>query len=110
MTTMFNINNAVINNNLRKIPRPYLALKVPMSPRKDFEVYGQFGHVFSKSFASPDLGFGYFALKKRSWIEDRVTWRRRKKILLWSAVEARRESIYRGNYPFFYLFGRGQEK
>jgi hypothetical protein len=37
-----------------------------MSPRKDFfEVYGQFGHVSSKGFASPDLGFGYFASKKK---------------------------------------------
>jgi len=44
-----------------------LLFKIVMSPRKDFfEGYGQFGHVSSKSLASLDLGFGYFASKKKN--------------------------------------------
>ena len=51
-----NSNNAVINNNLYKTPRFYFLFEIRMGTRKDFfEIYGQFGHALSKTFASPDL-------------------------------------------------------
>jgi len=65
--TMFDIHNVAINNKLRKIPDLNLLFEILMTPQKDFfEVYGQFGHVSSKSFASLDLSFGYFAPKKKN--------------------------------------------
>ena len=52
-----NNNIAVINNNLWKTPRPYFALKFPMSTRKKvFQVYGVFGDVPSESFVCPGIG------------------------------------------------------
>jgi hypothetical protein len=52
-----NNNNAVINYNLWKTPRPYFALKFPMSTRKNvFQVYGVFGCVPSESFVCPGIG------------------------------------------------------
>ena len=50
-----------------------MLFKIPMIPRKDFfEVYGQFGYVSSKSFSSSDLGFGYFASKKRATVGEKT--------------------------------------
>ena len=59
ITMCINNNNniAVINNNLWKTPRPYFALKFPMSTRKKvFQVYGVFGDVPSESFVCPGIG------------------------------------------------------
>jgi len=51
-----NENNAVINNNCERIQDLILFFSIPMDTRKDiFEIYWQFGHTSSKSFAKPDV-------------------------------------------------------
>jgi len=51
-------NDAIINNNLRKTSRPIFCYsKFPWArERIFFEIYRQFWHAPSKSFASPGLG------------------------------------------------------
>ena len=59
---------AVINNNYGTLKELILIFKIPMDTRKVFfEIYRQFGHAPSKTFASPGLthsanGSGYLAL------------------------------------------------
>ena len=49
-------NNAVINNNYRRLQDHILLLKISMGMWKIFsEIYRKFRHAPSKSFASPDL-------------------------------------------------------
>jgi len=51
-----NNNNAIINNNYRKLQDQILFFKIPMGTRKDFfEICIEFGHASSKWFASPVL-------------------------------------------------------
>jgi hypothetical protein len=55
--TRINDNNEVINNNYRRLQDLILLFKTPMATRKNFfEIYRQFGHAPSKSFASPVVG------------------------------------------------------
>ena len=49
-----NNNNAISNNNYKKVQDQILFSKIPMSTLKDFfEIYVEFGHASSKWFASP---------------------------------------------------------
>jgi hypothetical protein len=44
------------NNNNGRLQDLLLLLKIPKGTRKNFfEIYGQFGHALSKTFASPDF-------------------------------------------------------
>jgi len=55
--TRINDNNAVINNNYRRLQDLILLFETPMGTAKDFfEIYRPFRHAPSKRFASPGVG------------------------------------------------------